>query len=106
MPTRHQRSLSSENPSAKQDPASPAWKEVDTGKIGVGALSTREIKEGEIICEYLGQIISEDEALVREQEYEKNKMPVTLVKLNRRKWLDGNRSADGTLISIKILEQS
>ena len=68
---------------------------------GYGAVSCRVIRKNEIICEYEGECICEAEALIRDAEYESKGLPVTMFKLSKDLYLDGNRDKEGRELSIE-----
>jgi hypothetical protein len=68
---------------------------------GRGAIASRDIAEGEVIAEYLGQNISADEMRKREQIYNEKGLPVTCIYLGKCFYLDGNVRRDGTPMLIK-----
>ena len=54
----------------------------DPRGAGICAFASRDIEKSEIICEYEGEIISHEEAEVREKAYEQEGKTCTLMVLD------------------------
>lgn len=62
---------------------------------GYGLFATADYKEGDLVCDYFGEIIDIHEKTLREEEYEKRNISYRIINLPNGKFLDGARDRNG-----------
>jgi len=67
--------------------------------VGYGAIASKDIDRDQVICEYIGKVIPQEVATIRDQEYGMMEFPPAIFDLPDRTCLDPYRQDDGTVVS-------
>ena len=66
---------------------------------GKGTFATCDIQAGQLICEYLGDIIDQAEKTVRDEQYLRDGVAYKFIELTHGKFIDGCRDRYGSVLS-------
>jgi dienelactone hydrolase len=68
---------------------------------GKGTFTTCDVQAGQIICQYLGQVIGFDEMNQRDDHYTRADLPYKFIDLGKGRFIDGYRDTHGNMLSVE-----